>query len=179
MVGSIMIFTQIPPAVCFLIYLQATTELIFGCIRGVGIYSALASVVFCIDEYCFQKQLLNFFTQSKFFGPAAAIVAPRATAAAGGPYTPTPYNIRHMVTVELAERKPHALRWSDPASGNPRRYKNHTNVFDHYRRNCTIGGAEPDAELHIKPVIVAANIAYDHDAKREYCKKELERLDLM
>jgi hypothetical protein len=137
------------------------------------------SIVCLLDEWFLQNQLYKYFMQSVFFRPVAAVVAPRGIAAAGGPLTPTPYNIRHMVTVELAEKKPHALKWSDPASGNPKRNMNHTHVFDHYRKNCTIGGAEPDAEKHIKPVIVAANIAYDFHAKREYCKKELERLDLL
>jgi hypothetical protein len=179
MVGLILIFTQIPTVMCFLIYLQATTELIDGCIHGFVFYFGVFSFLCFIDEWFLQNQLYNFAMQSVFFLPVAAIVAPRGIAAASGPYKPTPYNIRHMVTVELAEKKPHSLKWLDPGSGNPRRQMNHTNVFDHYRKNCTIGGAEPDELLHIKPVIVAANIAYDFHAKREYCKKELERLDLL
>jgi len=183
MVGLIMIFTQIPYVKCVLIYLEATIELVIGCIRGCVIYFGLISFVFLLDDWFNQKNwqngLYGYVTRSTLFRPVAAVVAPRGIAAAGGPYTPTPYNIKHMVTVELAEKKPHALTWSDPASGKPRRQMNHNNVFDHYKKNCTIGGAEPDELLHIKPVIVAANIAYDFHAKREYCKKELERLGLM
>jgi hypothetical protein len=176
----IVIFTQCEIAICFLIYLQTTTDFTVNMIRGVGVWGffiGLSELTLRAFNFISGGALNKFAQQSTWLRFISGMLPVQDKPIK---HMPTEHNINFLVTVELAEKKPHTLKWLDPASGPPRRHKSHINLFEHYKKNCLIGGEEPDATKHIKLVIEAAGILYDEkDAKRFYCKKELERLDLL
>jgi len=106
----IVIFTQCEMAICFLIYLQTTTEFTTNIIRGVGVwgfYIGLCRNTWWACNKCTGGAPDKFAQQSTWFCYISGMLP-----ASDKPIThkPTEHNINSLVTVQLAEKKPHALK---------------------------------------------------------------------